>query len=230
VHILLTDVLTCPRCGPDFGLVLLAREIRERRVLEGALGCANCREEYPVTEGFADLRFPPGNTSFGSADPPATGEEDTFEPVHLAALLGVTEGPALLLLQGPASRSAEGVAELLDDVEIAAVASTGPGRGEAPGVSRMAAGPRLPFRSEVLRGAFLSGEVRVGEVEEAVRVVAPGARVVVLPASGGIRDSLEAAGLEILVEEDGALVAEKGPSRGSPLVPLRGPDGKPTLP
>lgn len=230
MHILLTDVLTCPRCGPDFGLVLLAREIRDRRVLEGVLGCANCREEYPVTEGFADLRFPPGNAHPGSADSPTAGGEKAFEPVRLAALLGVTEGPALLLIQGPASRSAEGVAELLDDVEIAAVASGGASRGEARGVSRMAAGSRLPFRSEVLRGAFLSGEVRIGDVEEAARVVAPGARVAVAPAPGGIRDSLEAAGLDILVEEDEAVVAEKGPSRGSPLVPLRGPDGKPTLP
>ena len=43
MHILLTDTLTCPRCGPDFGLILLAERIEGRRVMDGHLGCANCR-------------------------------------------------------------------------------------------------------------------------------------------------------------------------------------------
>ncbi len=30
MHLLLTDRLTCPRCGPDHGLILLAREIVDR--------------------------------------------------------------------------------------------------------------------------------------------------------------------------------------------------------
>ena len=46
MHILLTDVVTCPRCGPEFGLILLADRFEERRVMQGRLGCPNCREEY----------------------------------------------------------------------------------------------------------------------------------------------------------------------------------------
>ena len=59
MHLLLTDRLTCPRCGPEFGLVLLADRLEDRRVLEGALGCPNCRDRYPVRDGFGDLRPPP---------------------------------------------------------------------------------------------------------------------------------------------------------------------------
>ncbi|HWK89996.1 MAG TPA: Trm112 family protein, partial [Longimicrobium sp.] len=56
MHILLTDLLTCPRCGPEHGLVLLADRIEERRVVRGRLGCPNCRETYPVAGTVADLR------------------------------------------------------------------------------------------------------------------------------------------------------------------------------
>ena len=38
MHILLTDLLFCPRCGPQHGLILLANRLEERRVLDGWLG------------------------------------------------------------------------------------------------------------------------------------------------------------------------------------------------
>ena len=55
MHLALTDRMICPRCGPGFGLILLAHEVRDRRILEGDLGCPNCRDQYPVRKGFADL-------------------------------------------------------------------------------------------------------------------------------------------------------------------------------
>ena len=58
MHIVLTDVLTCPRCGPSFPLILLANRVENRRVLDGVLGCANCREKYPVQDGLGKLRVP----------------------------------------------------------------------------------------------------------------------------------------------------------------------------
>ena len=59
MNIGLVDHLVCPRCGPPFGLVLLAHEVRDRRVSEGEFGCPNCRDRFPVEGGFADLRPPP---------------------------------------------------------------------------------------------------------------------------------------------------------------------------
>src|SRR5690606_8442394 len=53
MHIVLTDLLTCPRCGPAHGLILVADGLAERRVLDGALGCANCREKYEIRDGAA---------------------------------------------------------------------------------------------------------------------------------------------------------------------------------
>ena len=59
MNVSLTDHLVCPRCGPPFGLVLLARDVRDRRVRQGEFGCPNCRDGFPVVGGFGDLRPPP---------------------------------------------------------------------------------------------------------------------------------------------------------------------------
>src|SRR3954447_12829389 len=95
MHILLTDVLSCPRCGPAFGLVLLADRVEDRRVLEGRLGCPNCREQYPVVAGALDARLPAeraGAADDAAGDAAATGGVDDAEAaVRLAALLGLAE-------------------------------------------------------------------------------------------------------------------------------------------
>jgi len=73
MNLVLTDVLACPRCGPPFGLILLADSMRERRVLEGVLGCPNCYGRYPVRGGLADLRaVPEGAPAVSAGEGPGT--------------------------------------------------------------------------------------------------------------------------------------------------------------
>jgi uncharacterized protein YbaR (Trm112 family) len=115
VHILVTDRLVCVRCGPGFGLILLADELEERRVVEGVLGCPNCRERYPVERGFGDLRRSP-RAEEDSAEPP--GDDDPEGALRLAALLGVREGPGLLLLSGSSVRFAERLAAMIENIEV----------------------------------------------------------------------------------------------------------------
>src|SRR5690606_34919244 len=97
----LTDLLTCPRCGPEYGLILLADRIEDRRVLAGALGCPRCHTRYPITAGLADLRLreaeePAEQTesegTSASAGESAAEGSDREEAVRLAALLGLAEG------------------------------------------------------------------------------------------------------------------------------------------
>ena len=106
MNVLLVDYLACPRCGPAFGLVLVAREVEERRVRTGLLGCPNCRDEFPVEDGFGDLRPPPrsplidadgasaqpatlrrAGASSRPAPPPCDGSQDIA--LQIAAALGV---------------------------------------------------------------------------------------------------------------------------------------------
>src|SRR5690606_27369097 len=153
VHLLLTDRLACPRCGPGFGLILRSDVLVERRVLEGGLGCPNCRDFFPIHEGFADLR-PPPRAELPPARPlPAPDPSDTD---RLAALLGVTEGPGNVALVGALAAHAGGVADRVPGVEVIAVALESRSDPERPGVSRMAAAVELPFHPHSLRALALS--------------------------------------------------------------------------
>lgn len=178
----------------------------DRQVLRGSLGCPNCRDRFPVEEGFADLRPPPR----GKLDDSAAGEGPDPEGVQrLAALLGLTEGPGPVALVGPVAAHAPGLAEAVEGLEVAAVAAELRRFPECPRVSRMACGPTLPFHSGALRGVVFGGPGTEGLLEEAARVVAPGGRVVATEPPPGVRRRLEAAGLRVLLEDPLAVAAER---------------------
>lgn len=226
MHLLLTDRITCPRCGPGFGLILLAHEVKKRRVIRGDFGCANCRESYPVEEGFGDLRAPP-RTPLHELPAPEMGpvaselQEDGEAALRLAALMGVTEGPGTLLLTGPAAAYAGEVIRLIGGVEAVAVDASLRNDENQEGVSRMVSRPGLPFFSDTFKGVVLSGAMNQRWVAEAARVVAPDCRVAVLDAPEGARGWLESNGLQPILEEDGILVALREGGDRVPLVPLR---------
>ncbi|HEV2131646.1 MAG TPA: hypothetical protein VGR27_11115 [Longimicrobiaceae bacterium] len=201
MHILVTDVLTCPRCGPGFGLILLADRLEERRIYEGGLGCANCRERYAVHGGFADLRYPPG-PALASEAAPSVAEDAA---IRLAALLGITGSPGRFLFIGSGAALAPAIAALVPEVEILAADSALASLPEQPGVSRLAAGAVLPFASRSMRAVALTASDE--RLEEALRVLSPGGRIVLDPAAPGSADRLREAGLRVLLDEEGVVVA-----------------------
>ena len=205
MHLLLTDRLTCPRCGPEFGLILRADSVEDRRVREGGLGCPNCREVYPILGGIGDLR-PPARSEAAPFHPP---EPDPDRAEVALALLGVAEGPGQLAAVGEAVRYAPFLAERIPGVEVVAA---GPGRPEgarADGVSGLVVGLRLPFYDRGLRGVLLEGEGAAPYLREAARVLSPRHRVVVLEAPAGARDALLAAGLTVHLDQNGVVVAAR---------------------
>ena len=201
MHILATDILICPRCGPGFGLVLLADRIQSRRVMEGRLGCANCREEYPVVRGFGDLRYPLGDPLPDQAL--AVAEQE--DAIRTAAMLGVGQGPDWFLLVGSLAGAAPPISDLVPDLELLGADAGLWAWPEVPGVSRLAAAGRLPFATASIRGIAWN-EKTVAPLEEAVRVLAPGGRLV---ATGGadLRTRLELLGFRALLDENGTVVA-----------------------
>ncbi|GIS79943.1 MAG: hypothetical protein CM1200mP14_15090 [Gammaproteobacteria bacterium] len=97
MHVLVADRLTCSRCGPEFGLILRADQTHDRRVTEGVLGCPNCRDQYPITDGFGDLRAPPrSELPKGRAGDPVIRTQEESE--YLLPLLGITRGLRLCCL------------------------------------------------------------------------------------------------------------------------------------
>ena len=198
MFLLLTDVLSCPRCGPQSGLILLAERVEARRVLVGKLGCPTCRSQYDVRDGVADLKVEE------TSNPP---RDVVIEVDKLAALLGVTEGPAMLLLLGMHEAGAEALADMLQEVEvIVAHDDVKPGV-ERMGVSRLRVGAKIPFHDRAMRGVVVSDGSSLSVVNEAARVCGIAARLVVQDASDEVRVWLAANGLRILAEQGQILVA-----------------------
>lgn len=202
MHLLLTDILTCPRCGPAHGLILLAHDLRDRRVHEGWLGCPNCRARWVVSKGRGEFRAPLGEEA------PAVVVEDPAEAadaIRVAALLGVTEGPAMVLVIGPQARLAGEIAALVEGLEVVAVGM--PDEVEAPGVSRMDIAAALPFYTGKVRAVWLGGAAADALLEEGARVLAPLGRLVLEPRPADADARIEAAGLTVIARSGETVVA-----------------------
>lgn len=210
MHLSLSDLLTCPRCGADHGLVLLPEVVRERQVVSGVLGCPNCRERYPIAHGVAELRVPGG----GWEPDPAPGAgwgagwDEGEWAVRLGGLLGLDGSKGVVLVSGPAAAGAGNLRGLVDGVEVVVVERGEPGRGggEHGGVR---AGAVLPFRTASMRGVALTGAA-TSLLEEGLRVLLPGARLLLEPVVAELRTRAAAAGGSVVLDEGETVVVMRG--------------------
>jgi len=207
LHILLTDVLTCPRCGPEFGLILLADEMQGRAIAEGRLGCLNCRESYQISGGVADLLLPDSVAIVPMEMSEVAVLDDGDVAYRFAALLGASELASTIFLGGLPVDVSAGVARLLPDAQVAATASAVDVDGTGSGQNWIRHGSRLPFRSGSMRGVALGGDAADRLLDEAGRVLKQGGRLVLDPAPEGAVARLREMGLELLLEQDGVVVA-----------------------
>lgn len=226
MHILLTDRLICPRCGPGFGLILIADRLENRRVLEGSLGCPNCRDRFPVVGGFGDLRPPPRGKP---DDAPELAAPASPPAVEVAALLGLAEGAGSVALIGEVAGHATALAGMVPGVEFIGIAPGLRGWEEGEGVSRLTTGASLPFSSGSLRGVGLfaggAGSMREAMAGELARVLARSGRIAVWgvarsgtedeaegPGQGPVQQweqALRSEGLNVLASEGNAVVVER---------------------
>lgn len=238
MRIELSEILACPACGPEQGLVLLVEESRGRRVLRGRLGCPECDARHPVSEGRVDLASaaPEGATRAYAApasdQPDAPGDDELV--VQVAALLDLRNRKRPVLLGFGLGRVAPRIAELAGDVEVMALEGSaepraGDGAACPENVTRVGVelgagvgdeigdeigadvGATLPFLSRRLGGVAL---LRPGPdaVREGARLLANGGRLVGIRPSPDPRDLLSELGLDVLVSEERAFVASRGES------------------
>jgi uncharacterized protein YbaR (Trm112 family) len=229
MHLLLTDRLHCPRCGPGFGLVLMASAMSERRVSRGSLGCANCRERYPIEDGVADLRpaprtplaGAPGGDSAGGTETssgPGVGAADddpTSEPAvprdrfatGIAAAMGATASGGPVLLVGPAVEWAEELRGVLPD-EVEIVAALRSPADAVPGTSGIVVGDAWPFREATLGGVTVAGrDATPTRLRTLGRLLDPRRRLVVIDPPEGVQALLGGAGLTRFVPGPGLVAA-----------------------
>lgn len=211
VHLTLTDRLACPRCGPTFGLILLASRLVERRVHAGVLGCPNCRDSFSVIDGFADLRAPPREglpAGLAGAVDDTDGELPT-EADRVIALLGIPRGPGTAVLVGRPARHAWVLAAAIEGLQVVAADADVRAWPDAPDVSRLVCAPGLPFFSRTLRGVVIDGRLGPDMIREAARVVAPMSRVVVVGPDPGVDRALLDEGLTVLAADPETVVAAR---------------------
>jgi hypothetical protein len=122
-------------------------------------------------------------------------------------LLGITEGPGMMLLLGAFEESAEQMADLLADVELIVAHSAMAAAQERMGVSRLRIGDVVPLRNGGMRGVAVANGSADALVREAARVAALAARVVVMNISEAVRLLMPQLGLHVLAEQADTLVA-----------------------
>jgi hypothetical protein len=184
-------------------LILIADRLENRRVIDGSLGCPNCRDRFPVEGGFGDLRPPPRSTRDDAPDIEAPASPSAME---VAALLGLTDGPGNVALIGDLAGHATALAGLVPGVEFVGIAPGLRGWEEGEGVSRLNAGASLPFSDGSLRGVGLYSEGDPRMAGELARVVARDGRIAVWGAVREWEKALRSEGLDVLASDETAVV------------------------
>lgn len=215
MHIELSEILACPRCGSPQGLVVMVDELDdEGRLREGDLGCSRCERRFPVAGGVLDLLAGDPDPPVGSGPEPPVADRPPPEElaVEVAALLDLPEAPGPVVLGRGLASAAGRLAEMAGDVPVLALAGEGEGGDPAGGdaghaVARAPAGapPVLPGKA----GGVALWRPSRRAAEGARAALAPGARLLLLRPGPGVRRDLEGSGLEVVASEERAAVARR---------------------
>ena len=114
-----------------------------------------------------------------------------------------------MALLGSLASHGHALAALIPGLEIVCVDD---GLREVPeesGVSRLAAGPTLPFFSGVMRGVALVVTDDPQRLGEAARILARGSRLVAFNAAAATAEELGRLDLELVLDEGGTVVARR---------------------
>jgi uncharacterized protein YbaR (Trm112 family) len=163
----LTDHLRCPADHPESFLVLLPDQVEDRSVRSGHLGCPVCGRMFQLVDGVLDV---------GDAPPPAQSGS-ALDADALSTLVGLHGPGGYLVIVGPPASLWKEMAERNPGVALVAVNPEGDMKDE-PGIS-IIRGARLPIKSRSMRGVVLGRPFADDGtwIQEAVRVVLPGLRV-----------------------------------------------------
>ena len=204
----LIDLLRCPKPHDDTWLVASFKNVSNRFVETGMLGCPICSAQYPIENGVAD--FSGGLSSAPSDEQRATAGHRREElATRAGAVLDATEPGATVVLGGVWSYAAEDLSGLAE-VRVFAL-NPAPGVKETPMVGLLRVAAEIPLATDSCLGVAVDAWFDASIVPAALRVVRPGGRVV------GPTNVPPPAELAILAQDEEYWVARKTPV----IIPLR---------
>lgn len=116
----------------------------------------------------------------------------------------------MVVLVGAPARHAAALAAASEELQVVAIDPDVAAWPDTPRVSRLVAGPVLPFFSRMVRGVVVDGRAGAPVLVEAARLVAPRSRLMVVNAPPPAAGLLEEEGLEVLAAEGETVVAARG--------------------
>jgi hypothetical protein len=191
----LLDKLRCPHPHEDNPLVATTAVTFERYIVEGTLGCSVCLAEYRVHKGLMDME---GDFPVPAITPETFSEE---ESTRRAALLGLDDRGGLYLVDLIGRYSIPSHLALSPDSQFVVMSVMD--RQEDAVMSICGRPDALPFATGCMRGIAFDFDVNPSMLKSAVKVLAPGGRLVAPP------DADVPAGVELLARDDRAWVAQR---------------------
>ena len=196
------DLLRCVNAHEDTWLVASFREITNRFVIEGTLGCPVCSAEYEIRNGAAD---------FTRGEDIADGDDDRALVSHrreelatrAGAYLDVTQPGTTIVLGGLWAYAAQELADMADVRVIALNAPRGVKESERVGLLHTA--HAIPLASSSVHGVALDAWFDTRTIEESARVTKPGGRLV------GSTSVSAPTGAVVLAHDEQYWVAENPP-------------------
>jgi len=208
VFIELLDLLRCPKPHDDTWLVASFKEVNNRNVEKGTLGCPICSAQYPIEDGIADFT---GGASSPSCDAQRAAASHRREELatRAGAFLDATEPGATIALGGVWAYAAEQLADMAE-VRVFAL-NPPPGVTETAAVGLIRVAADIPLAAEACLGVAFDAWFNSAIVASAMRVTRPGGRVVGPTAIPPLAE------LAVLAQDSDYWVARKAPS----VIPLR---------
>ncbi len=202
------DLLRCVNAHEDTWLVASFREITNRIVVEGTLGCPVCSAEYEITNGVVDFTCGESIEECDAARAAASHRREELA-TRAGAYLDVTQPATTIVLGGLWAYAAQELADMADVRVIALNPPSEVRESERVGLVRVAGS--IPLAANSAHGVALDAWLRLATVDEAVRVTKPAGRIVSPVSFTAPTDVV------VLAHDEHYWVAEKTPE----MIPLR---------
>ena len=202
----LTEILSCPSCGPDRGFVAFVDRLEAGIIVQGRLDCPECEQRHPVVDGV--LYMSDGSTETGAEDHRGLAEKSELA----MALLGVPEAPEVILVGPGLDQLAAELAANRPSASLLCLTTAPHARAFPDRVHPIVYGETgtLPFRSDRIHAAVLSGAAAFDPAEIA-RVLVPGSRIVILEPGSGLPDLQALESISTLAADPRAAVLVASP-------------------